>query len=224
MNELKNLKILYIDDEDFIRESAIEYLGFYCDNIYEAANGISGYEAYKKYAPDIIISDIKMPKLNGIDMVRKIRQEDKNTKIILVTAFLETSYLLDAVELGLVKYLVKPLTANKLIPVLKSCLEDIVENKSIFNLGNGFIFDTLNRTLFSNKKLVTLTKKELLFLEIMIKNYQRAIKYEEFNNYVWNSEMTDDAIRTVVKELRKKISKETIKNVSGIGYQIYVKD
>ena len=64
----------------------------------------------------------------------------------------------------------------------------------------------------------------MLFLEIMIKNYQRAIKYEEFNNYVWNSEMTDDAIRTVVKELRKKISKETIKNVSGIGYQIYVKD
>ena len=65
-----------------------------------------------------------------------------------------------------------------------------------------------------------LTKKELLFLEILIKNHKRAVKYDELNNYVWNGNMSEDAIRSVVKELRKKISKKAIKNISGIGYQI----
>jgi len=223
MNKLKNLKVLYIDDEDNIRKSAVEYLSFYCDNIYQAEDGVSGLEAYEKHSPDIIITDIKMPKLNGIEMVKKIRQKDKKTKIIIATAFLETSYLLKAVELGLIKYLIKPITANKLLPVLKSCTEDIVEEKSVFKLGDDFIFDIFNKALFYKEELVFLAKKELMFLELMIKNHNRAVKYDEFDNYIWDGQMSEDAIRTVVKELRKKISKEAVKNLSGIGYQINAK-
>ena len=222
MNNLKNLKILYIDDEDSIRENAVEYLNFNCDNVYEADNGLNGLEAYEKFQPDIIISDIKMPKLNGIDMVKKIRQKDKKTKIILATAFLETAYLLEAIELGLVKYLIKPITANKLLPVIKSCIEDIVEDKSIFYLNNEFSFDILNKTLFHKNEQIILTKKELLFLELLIKNNKRAVKYSEFNSYVWQGEMTEDSMRSIVKDIRKKISKNIIRNLSGIGYQINV--
>ncbi|RXJ68465.1 DNA-binding response regulator [Halarcobacter ebronensis] len=220
MEELKNLKILYIDDEDFIRENAVEYLGFYCDNVIEAKDGLEGFEKYKLHIPDIIITDIKMPKLNGLEMIRKIRNDDKKTKIILATAFLETSYLLEAVELGLVKYLLKPLTANKLLPVLKSCIEDMIDNKNIFKFSNNFIFDTYNKTLFKDKEPIVLTKKELLFLELLINNNKRAVKYSELNNYVWKGLMTEDALRTIVKELRKKISKESIINISGIGYKL----
>lgn len=222
MNDLKNLKILYIDDEDLIRENAVEYLSFYCDNVYEADNGINGLETYEKFQPDIIISDIKMPKLNGIDMVKKIRQQDKKTKIILATAFLETSYLLEAIELGLVKYLIKPITANKLLPVIKFCIENIVEDKSIFYINNEFSFDILNKTLFHKNEQIILTKKELLFLELLIKNNKRAVKYSEFNSYVWQGEMTEDSMRSIVKDIRKKISKNIIRNLSGIGYQINV--
>lgn len=222
MNDLKNLKILYIDDEDLIRENAVEYLNFYCDNVYQADNGINGFETYEKFQPDIIISDIKMPKLNGIDMVKKIRQKDKKTKIILATAFLETSYLLEAIELGLVKYLIKPITANKLLPVIKFCIENIVEDKSIFYLDKEFSFDILNKTLFFKNEQITLTKKELLFLELLIKNNRRAVKYSEFDSYVWQGEMTEDSMRSLVKDLRKKISKNIIRNLSGIGYQINV--
>ena len=221
MDKLKNLKILYIDDEDFIRENAVEYLSFYCDNVYEANDGITGLEAYKEYKPDIIITDIKMPKLNGIEMVKIIRENDKKTKIILATAFLETSYLLEAVELGLVKYLVKPITAHKLLPVLRTCTEE-VGDKSIFEIENGFVFDIFNKTLFFEKEQISLTKKELLFLELLVKNHKRAVKYDELNNYIWEGEMSEDAMRSVVKELRKKISKQAIKNISGIGYQVNV--
>ena len=222
MNEFKSLKILYIDDENSIRENAVEYLEFYCNNVYEADNGISGFEAYERFQPDIIISDIKMPKLNGIQMVKKVRQKDEKTKIILATAFLETSYLLDAIELGLIKYLLKPITADKLLPVLKSCIEDIIEDKSIFYLNEEFTFDTLNKTLFLKEEQIILTKKELLFLELLIKNSKRAVKYCEFNNYVWHGDMTEDSMRSIVKDIRKKTFKNIVKNISGIGYQINV--
>jgi len=222
MKELKNLKILYIDDEDVIRENAVEYLRFYCDNVYGAKDGLEGLKVYEKIKPDIIITDIKMPKLNGLDMVLKIREKDNKTKIIVATAFLETSYLLKAVELGLIKYLVKPITADKILPVLKTCLLDLEKKNSIFKIDEQFRFDIYNQTLFCDTQRITLTKKELLTLELLIKNSNRAVKYEEFNSYVWGDFMSDDALRATIKELRKKISKKSIINISGIGYQIGV--
>lgn len=220
MDSLKNLKILYIDDEEYIREDAVEYLSFYCDNVYEAKDGLDGFEKYKELKPDIIITDIKMPELNGIEMIKKIRQNDKTTKIIIATAHLETSYLIEAIELGLIKYLVKPIMEDTLLPVLESCTEDIVQDSSIFDIYGGFKFDLLNQTLFLDKKQIALTKKELLFLELLIKNSKRAVKYDEFSNYVWDGYTSDDALRSMVRELRKKMSKQSIKNISGIGYQI----
>ena len=220
MRNIKNLKILYIDDDDFIREDAVEYLSYYSDYVYEACDGKDGLNKYKELNPDIIITDIKMPKLNGIDMIKEIRKSDKTTKIIIVTAFLETSYLMQAVELGLIKYLIKPIMEDTLLPVLRSCTEDIVQTQSIFNIFGGFKFDILNQTLFLKKVQIQLTKKELLFLELLIKNSNRAVKYDEFSEYVWDGYMSEDALRSVARELRKKTLKESIKNISGIGYQI----
>lgn len=222
MNKLQNLKILYIDDETYIRENAVEYLNFYCDNVFQAKDGLEGYEVYKKEKPDIIITDIKMPKLNGLDMIRKIRDTDKQTRVIIATAFLETSYLLDAIDLGLVKYLIKPISEDKLLPILKSCTHDIKENQSIFKLGKDINFDILNKSLFVNEESVLLTKKELAFLEITCKHKDRAVSYDELSLYIWQGEMSGDAIRAIVKELRKKISKACIRNISGIGYQINI--
>lgn len=220
MKKLSNTKILYIDDETFIRQNAVEYLNFYSNHVYEAKDGEEGYAVYEKINPDIIITDINMPKLNGLDLVRKIRQKDTHTKIIIATAFLETSYLLEAVELGLVKYLIKPITEDKLLPVLRSCMEDLSEKSNIFYLEEGLVYDSLNQTLIKNKTSIALTKKEILFLELLCLNAQRAVKYDEFNGHIWQGEMSDDALRSVVKELRKKTSKSSIRNISGIGYQI----
>ena len=220
MEILKNLKILYIDDDQLIRDDAVEYLSFHCDNVYEACDGKDGLEKYEQLKPDIIITDIKMPKLNGIEMIKQIRKKDKTTKIIVATAFLETSYLIEAIELGLVKYLVKPIMEDSLLLVLEKCTEDVVKEQSIFKIFGGFSFDILNHSLFLNEKQIPLTKKELLFIDLLIKNSNRAVKYDEFSNYVWNGYMSEDALRSIVREIRRKTTKESIKNISGIGYQI----
>jgi DNA-binding response OmpR family regulator len=153
-------------------------------------------------------------------MIKQIRKNDKTTKIIVATAHLETSYLMDAIELGLVKYLVKPIMEDTLLQVLEKCTEDVVKEQSVFNIFGGFAFDILNHTLFCNQEQIPLTKKELLFLELLIKNSNRAVKYDEFSNYVWDGYMSEDALRSIVREIRKKTTKESIKNISGIGYQV----
>ena len=221
MDELKNIKILYIEDDQLIRDDAIEYLSFYSDFVYGAIDGKDGLSKYNEIKPDIIICDIIMPHINGLDLISKIRKTDKETQIIVATARIDTNFLLKAVELKLVKYLTKPIMGEKLLDALNEALEFMKdENSNIFEIDNEYRFDTLNKTLFKIDEFIKLPKKELLFLELLIKNHKRAVKYEELNNYVWAGEMSEDALRSIVKGLRRKISKQAIKNISGIGYQI----
>ena len=224
MSSLKNIKILYIEDEDMIRENAVEYLSFSSDFVYQARDGEDGYTVYKKCKPDIIICDIMMPKMDGLELIEKIRKEDKETQIIIATARIDTEFLLKAVELRLVKYLTKPITESKLMPVLHEALS-LLETKesNIINLDENIIYDTLNKTLFKNKEMQKLTKKETLFVDICAKNSNRAVTYSELENYVWEGYMTDTALRSVVKDLRKKLPKDALQNISGIGYKLQVK-
>lgn len=223
MESFKNLKILYVEDENFIRKNAVEYLGFYSDFVYEAVDGIDGYEKYLEIKPDIIICDIIMPKLDGLELIEKIRKSDKETKIIVATARLDTKFLLKAVELGLVKYITKPLEEKKLIDALNDAALLMNENDSnIIKLVNSISFDTFNKTVFQEETQINLTKKELMFLEICAKNKNRATSYEELENYVWEGYMTEDALRSVIKSLRKKLSKDVLVNISGIGYKLNI--
>ncbi len=224
MNTLKNIKILYIEDEDMIRENAVEYLSFSSDFVYQACDGEDGYRVYEECKPDIIICDIMMPKMNGLELIKKIRKKDKDTQIIIATARVDTEFLLQAVELRLVKYLTKPITESKLMPVLNEVVS-LLNNKesNIIVIDENIMYDTLNKTLFQDKEMLKLTKKETLFIDICAKNSSRAVTYNELENYVWNGYMTDTALRSIVKDLRKKLPKDALQNISGIGYKLQVK-
>jgi len=219
---LKPLTILYIEDEFLIRQNAVEYLSRYCTKVYEARDGLEGLEVYNKYKPDIVISDINMPRLNGLAFAAKVREQDKTTPIIIATAHTETAYLLQAVELQLIKYIVKPITAEKLNTAL-SLACDALDTSYIHSilLNQNTHYDTLNKTLLIENKLVKLTHNELLFFDFLIKNRQRSITYKEIENLIWAYEgMSMDALRSLVRGLRKKLIGNFIENVSGIGYRL----
>ena len=221
-SKLKNLSILYVEDEEMIRQNAVEYLSRICDNVLEARNGIEALEVYKKHKPDIIISDIKMPKMNGLEFATVIRKIDKNTPIVMATAHTETNYLLKAVELQLVKYIVKPITSTKLQEALALSLDYLtVKESNIVSINNQTIYDILNKTLFIRNQIIKLTKNEQLLLHILATNKQRAISYEEIENTIWAYEgMSMDALRSLVRMLRKKLEGDFVENISGVGYRL----
>lgn len=221
-NPLKSLTLLYVEDEAMIRQNAVEYLSRICHKVLEAENGIEALEVYQQHKPDIIISDIKMPKMNGLEFAERIRKEDKATPIIIATAHTETSYLLKAVELQLVKYIVKPITAIKLEEALSLSLEYLsVNSRNVLKLNSDTVYDTLNKSLLIKEQLIKLTKNEQLLLQLLATHHQRAITYQEIENLIWSyGGMSMDALRSLVRTLRKKMQRDFIENVSGIGYRL----
>lgn len=220
----KNIKILYVEDDEIARENGIEYLENFFEQIYEASDAIIALQLYEKHKPDIIITDIQMPKLNGLEFVKRIRQKDKNTQIIIITAFCDKDYLLKAIELGLVKYLVKPVREKEFEEALFLCVDSLENNQSnIVKLQENTYFDMFNKNLVIENEIVKLRAKELVFLELLVKNRNRYVSYEEIENYVWSdSVMTKDALKTLVKNLKTKIPKNLILNLTNSGYKIDV--
>ena len=223
-NSLKNLTLLYVEDEEMIRQNAVEYLSRICHNVLEAKDGVEALEVYAKDKPDIIISDIKMPRMNGLDMATHIRKVDKETPIIIATAHTETDYLLKAVELQLIKYIVKPITSAKLQEALSLSVDYLtVKNKNILTIDTHCIYDRLNKILLIDNEVIKLTKNELLLLHLLAQNHLRAINYEEIEATIWAYDgMSMDSLRSLVRSLRKKLQVNAIDNVSGIGYRLLI--
>lgn len=218
----KNIKILYVEDDEIARENGVEYLENFFETIYEASDAIIALQLYEKYKPDIIITDIQMPKLNGLEFVKRIRQKDKKTQIIVITAFCDREYLLKAIELQLVKYLVKPVREKEFEEALLLCIDSLKEDSSnIVKLDESTYFDLFNKNLVINDEVVKLRAKEILFLELLIKNKNRYVTYEEIENFVWfDSVMSKDALKTLVKNIKTKIPKDKILNLTNSGYKI----
>lgn len=222
IQRLKSLTILYVEDEEKIRTKIADTLKYYVKKIITAKNGEEGYDLYLRHKPDVILSDILMPIVDGIEMVKMIRQEDNKTPIVLITAHTEKEYLLDAVKLHLENYLVKPIALHEILQALHTCVEKLkMMDSSICNLPNGYSYDIDHKILTHNGNTIKLSKKEISFLELLIKNVYRVVHYKEFQEEVWGHDvMTDNAVRSIVNGLRKKLPDNIITNLSGIGYKL----
>jgi len=214
--------LLYIEDEAPIQMVTSMFLEPYFSEIFEASNGIEAMELYEEQKPDVIITDIEMPKMNGLEFCKKLRENDKTTPIIITTAYTSIEYLLEAVSLNLIKYLGKPLKEEALVEALETCFEQLEsENPSVVQLSETLYYDTFNQTLSSSDKIITIPSSQRLFLNILIKNKNRVVNYSELEYEIWYDKvMTADSLRTLVRKLRKVVGKEVIENISKTGYKI----
>ena len=221
-NDFSNLTLLYVEDDEIIRQNAVEYLNNYCKEVFQAKDGHEALGLYKAKKPDIIISDIEMPRLNGLEMAKQIRKKDKKTPIIIATAFTDKSYLLHAVELQLIKYITKPINSQKLKEALGLVLE-YFHMDSILRISHNSCYDKLNKTLMIDKEFIKLSNKELQLLDLLAKNHHRVVNYKEIENILWYDEvMSKDALRALVRVLRIKLQGDYIENISGFGYRLKI--
>lgn len=116
------LTILYVEDETEIREELLEILSLDFDNILVASNGEEGLELFKQHRPQLVISDIQMPKMDGLTMCKNIQRIDQDIPIILITAFNEPQYIDEATDLTMTHFLSKPISIDKLYSAIDDCL------------------------------------------------------------------------------------------------------
>lgn len=113
-NFLNHLKVLYVEDEEIIREQLSRFIKRRVGKLFVAKNGEEGIEKFIEYSPDIIITDLKMPKMNGLEMAAKIREIDSICPIIVTTAISDVETLVSTINVGIDKYIIKPINTQEL--------------------------------------------------------------------------------------------------------------
>jgi two-component system, OmpR family, response regulator VanR len=224
---LKNLNILYIEDEENIRINIKKTLNLFCENVFDVENIENAKSVLNKYRIDIIISDINLPDTSGIQFIKELRLIDKTLPIILLSAYTDKEYLLEATKLKLVDYLTKPIDFKSLNDALQKAVEEILDNsRYIISFQNNIEYNVLHRKLIetTNNLEISLTLKELDLLDYLIKNSNRVSSSEELKFSIWEDEQeaTDSALKNLLNKLRKKIGKESISNISGVGYRLCI--
>ncbi len=215
-----DLKILYAEDNENIRSSYTLVLKRYFKTVIEASSGEEALKRYHDHNPDIVLTDINMPVLDGLELVRIIRETDQTTKIIVLSAHSDQEKLMKAIPLGLSAYLVKPVKGDD----FKKALIDVAssfQNIHQLKLPNGYLFDTKVRKLFKDDAQIQLTGQEIAILTMFTANMPNPVSSESISFSLWDDydEKSYSKIQNIIKRLRKK-APELIESVYGFGYKI----
>ncbi len=222
---LKDINVMYIEDEVNIRMNITKTLKLIVNNVFDLPDTINALEILNNKEVDLIICDINLPKQNGIDFIKIIRQNFPKLPTILLSASTDKKYLLEATRLKLIDYLVKPIDFTVLQNALyKVALEILEEGKYILKFKDDIYYNYLEKKLYKQdiENDIPLTSNEILLLDFLIINDQRLISQEEIKATIWDNEeyATDSALKNLISKLRKKIGKNSIINTSGFGYKI----
>jgi DNA-binding response OmpR family regulator len=227
-------RVLLVEDE----EDAREILGFYLDTVFDevqiACDGQEGLELYEKAYKDnktfdLVLTDIQMPKLDGLSMIENITKINENQKFIIVSAYKDEEYLFKSINLNVISYFVKPLEVKNMMEMLKKVKSKVLEDKSnepieevIVKINNTYEYNRKTNLLYRNGELVDLSKKEKLLIEALFKNIKEIKTKEYLKEFIWNDSETSDAtMRTVIKRVKDKIvDDDFIVSKKGLGYLI----
>ncbi len=179
----KDLTILYVEDDKSTQEEISFFLEKSIKKLYIASNGKEGLELFEKHNIDMIITDIQMPVMNGLEMSEKILQINPNIPIIVTTAYSDGDFLMKAIEMGIDKYVVKPINMSEILRIIQKYLE------SVNSLNNDLYYkDYIRFLLESTSTFVIVIQSDEVeyinnrFLEILEEESQEHLKNNHFDN------------------------------------------
>lgn len=222
-------KILIVDDEPDILE-LIEYnLKKEGYQVYTASNGVEAIAAAKKHLPELIILDIMMPKLDGIETCRQLRAipEFKSTFIVFLTARSEEYSEISGFNVGADDYIAKPIKPRALISRINAILrrntqaETEVENK--LEIGD-LVIDREAYLVFQRGQKVVLAKKEFELLYLLASKPGKVFTREVILNNIWEDSVvvTNRTIDVHIRKLREKLGDDYVATVKGVGYKFEI--
>ena len=212
------MKILVVEDEERIRKVIKSFLEKKGYNVKEACDGEEGLDIFYEWNPDLILLDVMMPKKDGYEVCRAVREE-KSTPILMLTAKTQEEDEIRGLEIGADDYIRKPFSLRILELRVKNLLGD-----EILSIGN-FKFLKNEKSVYLENDALDLPPKEYDLLYYLAKNQNKIFSREQILNNVWDLLCESDprTVDTHIKNLRKKIGHEYITTVKGFGYKFEVK-
>lgn len=223
--ELSDLSVLYIMDNQNKEERLFSLLCNTVNKVTCTSTILESKQQYIKQSPCLIIIDSDFKSREIIDFLVELRSDDIKTAFIVLSNSKDNQYLTELLELYITKYIIKPFSDEILIEALNKCME-IIERRiySNFKLSDGIFFNFQTQSIIKHNESFVLNKKESLLINLLIQNQGRVITYEEIEYHIWNNECTTAALKSLIRDLRKKTFKDIIKNYSGIGYKLELKN
>jgi len=220
--EFKNLSVLYAEDDNTLREITEKTLQLIVGKVHSVADGIEALNIYKTNPIDIVILDIYIGSISGIEVAKKIREENDKIPIVIVSGSIATEDLLAACKLNLIDYIHKPIEFNALIKVLYSAVDRLKSHGLLIaKINESVSYDYFAKVFIrSGGEKTALTKNEIYAIELLLSHRGQIIQYATFSQ-VLDEEMSDGALKNLILRLRKKMGDDTnLRNLAKIGYSL----
>lgn len=216
---LENRTVLYAEDEPGIRANVVQILELFFDKVFVAKDGKEAWLLYEEESPDVLIVDICMPLMDGLEVVTAVRKSNQLIPIIVLSAHRDEANLWRAVEQKISKYLTKPFRKEALLEALRVCALELLGGVLHVELSLDLIYSPCEKCLTCKEEKIPLSNQESRLLEYFIARRGQTLSFEEIQDHLWGYEApSKEAIKALIKSLRKKAGKEHIKNHYGIGY------
>lgn len=221
------MNILLIEDDLTLNELITDYLKLNGNSVVSLEDGMNAIDTIDKTNFDLYIIDINIPHINGLEIVKYIRQKDISTPIIMITASMELENFKTAYKNGCDDYIKKPFYLEELKIRIDKLLSKKSNGNSLIKISDTITYDTEYEELSVRGEVKRLRKKERLLLNILLKNINKLVSNEIIENYVWENEIKElYPLRQLVNDLRKHFDngEKFIFAERGMGYKFEIKN
>lgn len=220
---LKQLNLLLVDDNYRIHAELYQLLSPMFNTLSLAHDAPTALHKLHESDIDLVITDIEMPGIDGLELVKQIRDSGRNLPIIVLSAHSDTDYLLQAANLQIDGYIIKPLNFSKLEEALSRAVKRLSKPLDSLMLAPQVIYDPPLRTLRVGGAEISIGKKECQLLELFIEHCGHVVSKETIRQHIWPSgSASDSALKNLLSELRKKLKYPLIQNHPGRGWSLGV--
>lgn len=216
---LSNKRVLCLEDEPGILNNITENLELFFGEVVGVKDGKEALEHIDTCSYDALVLDIGVPHIDGLELARRVREKDHKIPIVILSSHTEQEYLWRAVELKITRYLAKPYDKDAFLKALEDVALELMDYKPLMVLSEEIKYDFTKKIIYVKDEACHLSKSEGKLFDYFLNNKNQAITYEQLFDYMWEYEQpTKEAIKAIVKELRKKVGKDVIRNLYGVGY------
>ncbi|MCK9338325.1 MAG: response regulator [Arcobacteraceae bacterium] len=214
---LKELSVLYVDDDKQACESLKHILQYYFKEVFIAYNGVEALEVFENKECHFLIVDYDMPLMDGYEFLSKVREIDEEIFTIIMSSYDDKVKLKNAIKLNLLEYMTKPYELNELQEVLKKLALKVEKNALLkVQITQVCFYDKILKQIVTNNVGEQLTSYEVKVFEYLLKNQDKIVSYDQLLDILDSS--SQKSLISIIYKINNKLPSKLIKNIKDIGY------
>ena len=221
------ISLLLVEDDIALQEELSHFMRHFFDEVTAFATAPEALWWLETNEPDAIMSDICLPEMSGLEFFRQVRKNFPDKSLTVISAFPQTDYFIESIELKIHRFLIKPFDSQKLITEMTELSNSLKKTKAktqdtMVKIAPHFSYDTVTQACFKDGESLFLGKKEMALLQLLVRNKQQYLSEEAIAKGIWGDEdVSPSTIRALIRRLRESMgSMDSIQNIRGYGYRL----